>query len=254
MVNHFSASASEIIAAALQDYERAIIVGSKSTFGKGTVQRFYDLDRGIRGYDEFKPLGNVKMTVQKFYRVNGGSTQLRGVVPDIILPDTYHFIETGEKEYDNPLAWSEIDAIPFNQKVVKLNNKKKLIENSTSRINASQDFSLVLESATKIKQNRDESKWPLKLNDYRAMVDKRNEESKKYEGLFKKDIVGLEIKNLTVDLGKIEMDESNKAKNDEFIKDLKKDIYLEETLFIMRDMINLEKSFVAQQKKIASSE
>lgn len=254
MVNHFSASASEIIAAALQDYNRAIIVGSTSTFGKGTVQRFYDLDRGIRGYDDMKPLGNVKMTVQKFYRVNGGSTQLKGVVPDIILPDTYHYIETGEKEYDNPLPWTEIDPVPYAQNVVKLDNKGKLIANSQDRIAKSADFQLVLQSAEEIKEKRDQTKWPLKLNDYRAMVNKRNEDSKKYDALYKNDVKGLEISNLAADIQKISMDESNKAKNDEFIKDLKKDIYLEETLFIMRDMINLEKSFVSQQKKIAVQE
>lgn len=250
MVNQFSASASEIIVAALQDYNRAIIVGSKSTFGKGTVQRFYDLDRGIRGNDEFKPLGNVKMTVQKFYRVTGGSNQLKGVIPDIILPDTYHYIQSGESEYNNPLQWSEIAAVPFSQNVVKLDNKQKLIDNSKARIDQSKDFALVLESAAKIKENRDQTKWPLKLNDYRAMVDKKELESKKFEKLFKNEIAGLEINNLTTDLTKINMDESNKARNIEFIKDLKKDIYLEETMYIIRDMINLEKSFVSQQKKI----
>ena len=250
MVNQFSASASEIIVAALQDYNRAIIVGSKSTFGKGTVQRFYDLDRGIRGNDEFKPLGNVKMTVQKFYRVTGGSNQLKGVIPDIILPDTYHYIQSGESEYNNPLQWSEIAAVPFSQNVVKLDNKQKLIDNSKARIDQSKDFALVLESAAKIKENRDQTKWPLKLNDYRAMVDKKELESKKFEKLFKNEIAGLEINNLTTDLTKINMDESNKARNTEFIKDLKKDIYLEETMYIIRDMINLEKSFVSQQKKI----
>ncbi len=253
MVNQFSASASEIIAAAMQDYERAIIVGSNSTFGKGTVQRFYDLDQVVSGLKEFKPLGNVKMTTQKFYRINGGSTQLRGVVPDIILPDIYHYIETGEKEYDNALEWSEIDAVPYKQNVVKLENKQKLIENSKSRIDQSKDFGLVLDYAKLAKANRDQTKYPLKLNDYRAMVDKKNEESKKYDKLAKIDILGLDITNLEVDLAKITIDESNKAKNDEFIKDLKKDIYLEETLFIMKDMINLEKSFVIQQKKIASA-
>jgi carboxyl-terminal processing protease len=250
MVNQFSASASEIIAAAMQDYNRAIIVGSKSTFGKGTVQRFYDLDKGIRGYDEFKPMGNVKITVQKFYRVNGGSTQLKGVIPDIILPDTYHYIETGEKEYDNPLAWSEISAVPYSQNVVLLENKQKLIANSKARLDQSKDFKLVLESAAKIKENRDLSKWPLKLNDYRAMVEKKEEESKKFDGLFKNPIAGLDIKNLSVDLPKINMDESNKARNEEFMKDLKKDIYIEETMYIVRDMINLEKSFASLQKKI----
>jgi len=90
MVNEFSASASEILAAALQDYGRAVIVGSNSTFGKGTVQRFFDLDRAITGNNAIKPLGSIKLTTQKFYRVDGGSTQLKGVEPDIVFPDNYN--------------------------------------------------------------------------------------------------------------------------------------------------------------------
>ena len=250
MVNQYSASASEIIAAAMQDYNRAIIIGSNSTFGKGTVQRFYDLDRVSNGYDEYKPLGNVKITMQKFYRVNGGSTQLKGVVPDVILPDIYHYIETGEKEYDNPLTWTEIEATKFGQSVVLLENKNKIIENSRQRLSKNNDFNLILDRALKLKKERDESKYPLKLNSYRAMIDKRKEDGKKYENIMKNDIANLEISNLNVDLAKINVDESNKAKNDEFIKDLKKDIYLEETMFIIRDMISLEKSFVALQDKI----
>ena len=101
MVNNMSASASEIIAAAMQDYGRAVIVGSASTFGKGSVQRFFDLDKAVSGSDELKPLGEIKMSVQKFYRVNGGSTQLKGVIPDVVLPDNYMYIEVGEKEYEN---------------------------------------------------------------------------------------------------------------------------------------------------------
>jgi carboxyl-terminal processing protease len=250
MVNQYSASASEIIAAAMQDYNRAIIVGSTSTFGKGTVQRFYDLDRGISGYDNLKPLGNVKMTTQKFYRVNGGSTQLKGVVPDIVLPDIYHYIETGEKEYDNPLEWSEIAPVKYSQHVVVLENKDKLRENSKERVGQSKDFSLIMERAMKLKEERDQSKYPLKLNSYRAMVDKREEDGKKYENLLKNNIAGLDIINLEADMSKINLDESNKAKNEEFVKDLKKDIYLEETMYIIRDMINLEKSFALLQPKI----
>ncbi len=251
MVNQYSASASEIIAAAMQDYNRAIIVGSTSTFGKGTVQRFFDLDRGINGYNDLKPLGNVKMTTQKFYRVNGGSTQLKGVIPDIVYPDIYHYIETGEKEYDNPLEWSEIAPVKYGQHVVVLENKQKLVDNSKERVGQSKDFNLILERALKLKEERDQSKYPLKLNSYREMVEKREEDGKKYENLLKNDILGLEIINLKDDMPKINMDESNKAKNEEFVKDLRKDIYLEETMYVIRDMINLEKSFAALQPKIS---
>ena len=110
MVNEFSASASEILAAALQDYSRAIIVGS-NTYGKGSVQRFFDLDRAVYGNSDVKPLGQIKITIQKFFRVNGGSTQLKGVTPDIILPDNYSEINVGEKDNEHPMAWSQISAV-----------------------------------------------------------------------------------------------------------------------------------------------
>ena len=108
LVNKYSASASEIIAAAMQDYKRAVIVGSTSTYGKGTVQRFYDLDRAFKGAEDYKPLGSLKMTTQKFFRVNGGSTQLIGVTPDIVLPDNYQYMDVGEKEYDHAMKWTEM--------------------------------------------------------------------------------------------------------------------------------------------------
>ncbi|MEM9261792.1 MAG: S41 family peptidase, partial [Bacteroidota bacterium] len=119
LVNQYSASASEILAAALQDYGRAVIVGSNSTFGKGTVQSFLDLDRTIAGLPEVKPLGTVKLTMQKYYRVNGGSVQLRGVTPDIILPDSRALLETGERQQTAPLAWSQISPADFYQDVYR---------------------------------------------------------------------------------------------------------------------------------------
>ncbi|HMQ63621.1 MAG TPA: carboxy terminal-processing peptidase, partial [Flavilitoribacter sp.] len=134
LVNYNSASASEILAAALQDYGRAVIVGSNSTYGKGTVQRFIDLDRTIRGFDNYKPLGELKLTVQKFYRINGGSTQLRGVTPDIVLPDSYYFIPTGEKETENAMAWSEINPVDYNQRVLKLDHLDQLKQRSEARV------------------------------------------------------------------------------------------------------------------------
>ncbi|MCZ2337489.1 MAG: carboxy terminal-processing peptidase [Chitinophagales bacterium] len=249
MVNQYSASASEIIAAAMQDYDRALIVGS-TTFGKGSVQRFWDLDSRISGYNDFKPFGSVKVTMQKFYRVNGGSTQLKGVTPDINLPDIYQFIEMGEKDYEFPMSWSEIEPAKYSQSVVLLENKKRIEERSKERVAQSEDFKLILEKATKLKEDKDKTEFPLDLDSYKAMVEQRALDDKKYENLFKNDVQGLVINNLPVDLQKIEKDESLKAKNDEFIKDLKKDVYLEETMYIIRDMINMEKSFVYLQHKI----
>lgn len=159
MVNQFSASASEIIAAALQDYNRAIIVGTP-TFGKGTVQRFFDLDRAVRGYDDMKPLGNVKMTVQKFYRVDGGSTQLKGVIPDITLPDLYTYIDVGEKEYKNAMTWTEIKPVKYSQNVAQITQKKALAEKSKERISKHPQFLLIEESAVKIKEEKDKTTVP----------------------------------------------------------------------------------------------
>jgi carboxyl-terminal processing protease len=99
MTNYSSASASEIFAAAIQDYGRGIIVGSPSTWGKGTVQRVTDLDEFVSDkFNDIKPLGALSLTIQKFYRINGKTTQLKGVTPDIILPDSYQLIDIGEKE------------------------------------------------------------------------------------------------------------------------------------------------------------
>ena len=107
MVNEFSASASEIIAAALQDYKRAVIIGSKQTFGKGTVQNVIELNRIISG-STHGDLGAVKLTTDKFYRINGGSTQLEGVKSDIVILDRYAYVDLGEKDQENPLTWDQI--------------------------------------------------------------------------------------------------------------------------------------------------
>ena len=250
MVNQFSASASEIIAAAMQDYGRAIIVGTP-TFGKGTVQRFFDLDRGIRGYSELKPLGNVKMTVQKFYRIDGGSTQLKGVIPDIELPDLYSYIDVGEKEYKNAMTWTEIKPVAYKQNVVALTQKEMLVQKSKERVSKHPQFALIEESARKIKNDKDDTVMPISKDAYVEMREKREADNKKYDVIMKEDIPNLQLSNLTQDLEKINMDEKNQALNEEFMKDLKKDIYLEEVLYIMKDMISLEKSFVLQQKKMS---
>lgn len=237
LVNSFSASASEIIAAALQDYDRAIIVGTSSTFGKGTVQRFFDLDQAIRGNSEIKPLGEVKLTIQKFYRVNGGSTQLKGVEPDIVLPDRYHYFEMGERDHDYAMEWTEIPPVVYDQDVVKVDSKTKLKQASKARVASNEVFQKVLANAKRLKEQSDRSSYPLDRNSFDAYQDKIEAESKKYKDMYPV-IESLSVSNLEVDKAGIEADESKKARNDEWIKSLKKDIYVDEVLSIMSDMIN----------------
>ena len=112
MINELSASASEILAAAMQDYKRGIILGSAQSYGKGTVQNMIDLNKWLRNND-LGDMGALKMTTQKFYRVNGGSTQLEGVKSDIVMPDRYSYIEIGERDYDNPLPHDNITAAEY---------------------------------------------------------------------------------------------------------------------------------------------
>jgi carboxyl-terminal processing protease len=237
MVNTQSASASEILAAAMQDYGRAVIVGSQSTFGKGTVQRFFDLDKSVTGLSEYKPLGDIKITLQKFYRVNGGSTQLKGVIPDINLPDTYQYIDAGEKEMDNPMPWTEISPVNYNQDIVDL-NLELLKDRSAERVDSSPQFEKVLENALRVKEIREESIVPLQLDEYRALDLAREEESKKFKDFFV-NIKDLKPENLYVDMEEIQSDSSKISRNSAWLEKMGKDIYLEETLHIMKDLMTM---------------
>jgi len=238
MVNNFSASASEILAAALQDYGRAVVVGSNSTFGKGTVQRFFNLDDAYKdkGDDAYSQLGEIKVTMQKFYRVNGGSTQLNGVTPDVILPDNYHYLDLGEKEYDYAMDWSVIDPVEYGQDVFKVENKDDLIRNSAERLASNDEFKLILENAKRLKKNRDISTAPLGLESYISYLDEREKEAKKFENIMDEAIGGLLISNLPDDVEYINSDESRVARNDDWISSIGKDIYIDETLKILSEI------------------
>ena len=239
MVNNFSASASEILAAALQDYGRAVIVGSNSTFGKGTVQRFIDLDRTLRGFENVKPLGQVKLTTQKFYRIDGGSTQLKGVTPDIILPDNYAYIQTGEKEEENAMPWTEIAAVDYDQDVLELTHLEQIAARSKARVNDTPVFNKVQSNAARLKKLRDLSAYPLDLEGYQALEAARETDAERYENLFGK-IVNPSARNLDVDLPMLEADESKQARNKDFLESVSKDSYIREVLAIIHDIIELE--------------
>ncbi|HKJ05133.1 MAG TPA: carboxy terminal-processing peptidase [Geopsychrobacteraceae bacterium] len=165
LVNRFSASASEILAGALQDYGRALIVGDEHTHGKGTVQAMLNLDREMKfnGMDKYMPLGAVKVTIQKFCRVSGESTQERGVTPDIVLPSRMDGLKSGEKHLDNALPWDKIDPVVYDR--VDLGaDLAKLQANSSKRIDAEKAFSDIIELAEKARQRREETQQSLLLS------------------------------------------------------------------------------------------
>jgi carboxyl-terminal processing protease len=233
MVNRNSASASEILAAALQDYKRAVIVGTQS-FGKGTVQSFLDLDNYLLPqFDTIKPLGSVKVTMQKFYRINGGTTQLRGVIPDIELPDPYSQIETGEKELDNPMPWDEISKAQYSE--FSNINYAKLKKNSEERVKKSKSFQLIEQEAKEIKEKKDDSKYNLSLEKYRAEVKDIKAQNKKYDEL-KNEVKGFDAALLKLDTEAMQNDTIKLAREKNWIKNIKKDIYLHEASMIVGDM------------------
>lgn len=165
LVNRFSASASEIFAGALQDYRRALIVGDEHTHGKGTVQALLDLDRAVRlrGMEKYLPLGALKVTIQKFYRVSGESTQERGVVPDIVLPSRYNGLKSGEKYLPNALPWDHIESAKYKAWSQTYRNIEQLREQSAKRVATSEKFKEIKKVALKAQERRDQSKQTLQL-------------------------------------------------------------------------------------------
>lgn len=224
LVNHNSASASEILSAAMQDYKRAVIVGTP-TFGKGTVQSFVNLDQFILPqFDTIKPIGEVKITMQKFYRINGGATQLKGVTPDVVLPDPYEFIDTGEKEMDFPMAWDEIpkaNYIPYSLEVSKI---KKA---SDERVKKSQAFKLIETEAKEYKSKKDDTKYNIALDKFRNEQKQWREQNKKYEDL-RKEIKDFSAELLEQDKSKISADTARLGRETRWAKNIAKDIYIHE--------------------------
>lgn len=240
MVNPLSASASEILAAAIQDYKRGVIVGSQETHGKGTVQQFVNLDRFLSGdLQELKPLGSLKLTTQKFYRIDGRSTQLKGVHPDIVLPHSYTYIDFGEKEFDYALEWDEIDALNYTiQKPVDF-NIEELEKASKKRVADNTTFDLIEENAHRLKEQSEETVYPLSLKGYESYQEKRKEESEKFKQINKTPIPGLNASVLeNMDSLAIAKDSSEITRLNAFTENLEKDAYIYETICIARQMLN----------------
>lgn len=233
LVNELSASASEIMAAALQDYKRAIIIGSKHTFGKGSVQRVMDLNRMIRNNTN-GDLGALKLTIQKYYRINGGSVQLKGVNSDVVVPDRYSYIDIGEKDQDNPLPWDKIEAAPY-EVWGSYFDYDDTIKKSNQRMQQSEQLKLIDENARWIKKIRDNDQFPLSYEDYRAQLEKNEEEAKRFEKLadYK---TNLTFKSLPYELALMAQDSTLKIKRDRWHESLSKDVYMEEALNVLNDL------------------
>lgn len=235
LVNTFSASASEILAAAMQDYKRAVIIGTPSTFGKGTVQRFIDLDELITGVDNtVKPLGSVKLTTQKFYRVNGGATQLKGVVPDIILNDSYSLIEIGEKEMEYPLEWSQIAAVDFKPWSTTY-DLSKIVKKSYARTSSDESFLSVNQNAERLKAQRDKTIQSLNLEKFKKEQKEIADAAKQIESQLDKPMK-IEIKTPKMNLLSISSDSLKQVRNETWIKGLSKDILIKEAMNVLEDI------------------
>jgi len=233
LVNEFSASASEILAAAMQDYKRAIIIGSKQTYGKGTVQNVLDLNKMVRSNTN-GDLGALKFTTQKYYRINGGSTQLEGVKSDIVVPDKYTYVDFGEKDQENPLEWDKIDPVSYDPWKTFFDYNKS-IQASKNRMNSSEFISLIDENAKWIKSMRDRDIYTLNYSKFKKDLLLNEEKVKKYKKLsdYSSDLI---FKSLPYEIDLIAKDSSLGEKRKRWHKNLSKDIYVNESLNVLDDL------------------
>jgi carboxyl-terminal processing protease len=230
LINEQSASASEILAAALQDYNRAIIMGSKS-YGKGTVQNVIGLNQ-VYG-NEYGDIGALKWTNKKFYRINGGSTQRKGVTPDITMPDNYKYLEVREENEPTALDWDKIKKAKYSQYSMK--DKAAIINKAQKQIDAMPIFKSIDEKAKWLSENKEDNTIYLNLDEYTADLQKIDKINTKFDSLikFKSD---LKVYSLGVDIEGKENDTIFKDKRKRWIKALKKDIYIDQAIKVLVQM------------------
>ena len=245
MINNYSASASEIFAAAIQDYKRGIIIGSKQSYGKGTVQNVFELNEFVRG-NQYGDLGALKTTTQKFYRVNGGSTQLEGVKSDIVMPDRFSFMETGEKDEKSALPWDKIEPAIYTPLNV---NFDKVIANSKNRIASNENFNLITENAKWINDRKEDNTISLNYSSYKKELAEIEVQTKKFKELekFKNNLT---FTSLPYELELMAKDELLKEKRDRWHAELVKDVYMTETLNVLNDLTSKDmKTTIVKGKK-----
>ncbi|MQP52638.1 MULTISPECIES: carboxy terminal-processing peptidase [unclassified Flavobacterium] len=243
MINNFSASASEIFAAAIQDYKRGIVVGSKHSYGKGTVQNVIDLNQFIRG-NSFGDLGALKTTIQKFYRINGGSTQREGVKSDIVFPDRFAYLDMGERDEESALPWDKIAPAKYEPLNINYDN---VIANSKKRIATNNTFKLIDENAKWIYERKDENVISLNLIDFNKEIAIADAKIKKFKQISEYNNK-FQFQSLPDELALFENDTLLKQKRERWHEEMQKDVYIEETLNVIADIKLLTKGKSLSQK------
>ena len=230
MQNELSASASEIFAGVIQDYGRGVVIGSPQSFGKGTVQTFVELNRFLNSSDDF---GALKLTIQKFYRVTGESTQRKGVASDIQLKDFFTYAEVGERFDDYALPWDKISPTPFN-KTSGL-EFTKIEQNSKARMNNNTMYQLLQESAL-WKQNLDkEESVTLNQNKFFELMKVRKAQIEKFKALDKFNNK-LAFTFNPDEVLRMKTDDIFTKKKNNWKKMLQKDFYLQEAVNVVSEL------------------
>lgn len=238
LVDEFSASASEIFAAAIQDYKRGIVIGSTSTYGKGTVQRNIPLnpesENGLFSNKEVEDLGSVKLTLQKFYRINGGATQLKGVTPDIVIPDRMEYLKFREKDNNASLAWDEIGKSDYKTWTSTISNDV-VIKYSGQQIANNTTFNKIKASISWLEKYNDKP-FSLNLKQYKEEQKQFKVKLKELDDLYKIN-KELSVKNIAADTVDINAAKEKIEKNTQWLKRVSNDIYIDETVKVMNNMI-----------------
>jgi carboxyl-terminal processing protease len=220
LVDQFSASASEILAAALQDYHRAVVVGSEQTHGKGTVQHLISLDREVPPRWKKGDMGSLKLTIQKFYRIDGGSTQKRGVVPDIILPDDKAYMESGERYLDYALDWDKISPVKYRAWGPSLPLDELRIK-SSARVEKSEIFNAAKARGEHLKERFDDTQVVLSRSAMLKDRQQSEEDAEIYKDLMDKLKLKLDPEAYARD--KKEKEEKEKAEKEKLVKEMEAD-------------------------------
>jgi len=244
LINRFSASASEILAGAMQDYGRAVIIGGDFSHGKGTVQAVINLNQGPL-LSMFGPtMGALKVTIQKFYRVTGASTQYKGVTSDIVLPDFFSYVESREKDLEYSLPWDQIQARPFAKWSKFSYNLPQLKEKSLLRVKNNQRFNKIVKNVEYLNKKKKETLMSLNLKQLQTedAQNKKMAEELKFDDE-NKDLLVTSFEDSLKAHDNIKPGDMKKWSKDfdqrkeEWIKTLRQDVVLEEAVQVANDIV-----------------